>query len=284
MPTIPHRLLWIGPAASADLRLARQWTGQLGEVHERRTAAEAVEDVPQIFAERSPAVILLASPTPDHWSLEAAVSVSRRWPLAPLVSVAGGLVDGRRRSGPPLPGVEEVPWHDLPGRLAWWLRDRDAGRPGSLGLPATARREERAAAAGEAAFGADGGLPAVSAAAKRAVDLEGLCDLLAMIGCPAIRQRHGRPPLDEPAGLLVWDVGNLSDDDLAWLEMMAANRPALRIIVLESFPRPDTTQAALRKGAAAVLGRPASAEALAGTIHRLADQGVDGLSPVTAGR
>ncbi len=237
-----------------------------------------------MLAERSPAVILLASPTPDHWSLAAAVSVSRRWPLAPLVSVAGGLVDGRRRSGPPLPGLEEVPWHDLPGRLAWWLRDRDAGRPGSLGLPATVRREERAAAASEALFGADGGLPPVSAAAKRAVDLEGLCDLLVMIGCPAIRRSHGRPPLDERAGVLIWDVGNLSDDDLAWLEMMAANRPALRIVVLESFPRPDRAQAALRKGAAAVLGRPVSAEALAGTIHRLTEQGADGLPLGTAGR
>ncbi len=237
-----------------------------------------------MLVERSPAVILLASPTPDQWSLEAAVAVSRRWPLAPLVSVAGGLADGRRRSGPPLPGLEEVPWHDLPGRLAWWLRDRDAGRPGSLGLPATARREERAAAAGEAAFGGDGGLPAVSAAAKRPVDLEGLCDLLAMVGCPAIRQTQGRPPLDESTGVLIWDVGNLTDDDLAWLEMMAANRPALRIVVLESFPRPDTTQAALRKGAAAVLGRPASAEALAGTIHRFAEPGPDGLPLRTAGR
>jgi hypothetical protein len=265
MPTIPHRLLWIGPAASADLRLARQWTGEFGEVHERLTPADALQDVPEMLVERSPAVILLASPTPDQWSLEAAVAVSRRWPLAPLVSVAGGLADGRRRSGPPLRGL-------------------DAGRPGSLGLPATARREERAAAAGEAAFGGDGGLPAVSAAAKRPVDLEGLCDLLAMVGCPAIRQTQGRPPLDESTGVLIWDVGNLTDDDLAWLEMMAANRPALRIVVLESFPRPDTTQAALRKGAAAVLGRPASAEALAGTIHRFAEPGPDGLPLRTAGR
>jgi len=105
-----------------------------------------------------------------------------------------------------------------------------------------------------------------------------------MIGCPAIRRSHGRPPLDERAGVLIWDVGNLSDDDLAWLEMMAANRPALRIVVLESFPRPDRTQAALRKGAAAVLGRPVSAEALAGTIHRLTEQGADGLPLGTAGR
>ena len=274
----PHRLLWVGSASSSDLQLARRAAGELGEVHERAALEDALGDVPSCFGARSPAIILLASPRPDSWSLEAAVRLSRRWPLSPLVSVAAGLVDGRRRSGPPLPGIEEVPWHDLAGRLAWRLRDRDAGRPGSLGLPATARREERALAAAMPRL-AEGRRPTVSAAAKREVDLDGLVDLLTVIGCRPVRRSRGRPPLDEAAEILVWDLGRLTDDDLAWLRMLAANRPGLRVVLLESFPRPDTTLAAERAGAAAVLGRPASAETVAGTIARLAIPGGDGLSP-----
>jgi hypothetical protein len=51
--------------------------------------------------------------------------------------------------------------------------------------------------------------------------------------------------------------------------MLAANRPGRGIVLLDSFPRGDTTRLALRAGAAAVLGRPAGLEPLAGTLLRL---------------
>ena len=50
--------------------------------------------------------------------------------------------------------------------------------------------------------------------------------------------------------------------------MFTAHRPGLPVIVVESFPRGDTVLAALRAGATAVLGRPLSLEALAGTLLR----------------
>jgi hypothetical protein len=51
--------------------------------------------------------------------------------------------------------------------------------------------------------------------------------------------------------------------------MLSANRPGLRIVLLESFPRGDSTQAAIRAGADAVLGRPVQLDALEGTLLRL---------------
>jgi hypothetical protein len=171
--------------------------------------------------------------------------IARRWPLALIVSVGTSLVDGRRRSGPPLPGVEEVAWHDLAGRLDGWLAAFAAGRPGPLGLPTTARREERLLAATDAARESRDNSP----------EMEG--------------RATGRPRLDEPAAVLVWDVGHLEDEDLAWLRMLAANRPRLGIVILESFPRGDSTAAALLAGAYAVLGRPVALEALVGTLARL---------------
>lgn len=255
------RVLWVGSSGTADLRLTREWVGRLADVHDVASPAAAP---PEPFRDRSPAVVFVAVPAPGTWSLADLVPLAIRWPLAPIVAVGATLADGRRRSGPPLPGVEEVPWHDVPGRLAMWLADREAGRAGTLGMPATARREDRFLDPARSLGDADG--PLVSLAAASGGDLDGLADLTRAAGAVIGRRSRGRPPLDEPAPVLVWDVGRLEADHLAWLRMLAANRPVLRIILLENFPRPDTAAAALQAGAAAVLGRPASAETLAGTL------------------
>lgn len=264
-PAWAASLLWVGPTVPADLRLARSWAAALASVHEADCPQAAIAAPLAAFVDRSPAVILLAADQPGRWSLDDVLALVTRWPLAPIVSVAGTLVDGRRRSGPALPGIEEVPWHDLPGRLACWLSDRDAGRPGTLGMPATARREDRVV---EAILGgrAHPAPVAVSVAATKEADLDSLGDLLRAAGGAAGRRSRGRPPLDEPGPVLLWDVGRIDRDHLAWLGMLAANRPGLKIVLLESFPRPETTLAALEAGAAAVLGRPASAEAVAGIL------------------
>jgi hypothetical protein len=265
-----HRLLWIGPTAHAELALARRWAGELADVFEVATPAEAIASPPQFFFDRTPAAVLLASATPAPWTVTDCVMLSRRWPLAPLVSVAAPLAEGRRRSGPPLPGVEEVPWSDLPGRLAWWLFDRQRGRPGGLGMPATARRDERLLEAADrvAEFAsARGGR--VSVAASRPIDVEGVADMLTAAGRTVVRRTCGRPALDEPADVLVWDVSAVSAADLTWLGMLTANRPSLAVILLDSFPRGDTTLAGLQAGARAVLARPVSLEALTGALLQL---------------
>jgi hypothetical protein len=279
-----HHVLWlgeIGSAEAAELMLARQESGRLAAVHAVASVAAALADPPAVFRDRSPAVILLAAATPARWTLGDAVALAIRWPLAPLVSVAGSLADGRRRSGPPLPGVEEVPWHELAGRLAAWLDDRDAGLPGTLGLPATARREERILeglrrrwpagrhrAAGESELRA-----AVAVAAPRQTALDGLAGLVGATGGQVACRTLGRPPLDDPTPLLVWEPGIVDGGTLAWLRLLVANQPGRRVILVDSFPRAETTAAARQAGAAAVLGLPVSAEALAGTVGRLARGG-----------
>ena len=267
------RVLWIGATAGTELGLAHAWLSertQLLAADTPGTASTALGVEPS-----GPALVVLATDCPGRWSLADALLIARRWPLALIVSVGTSLVDGRRRSGPPLPGVEEVAWHDLAGRLDGWLAAFAAGRPGPLGLPTTARREERLLAATDAARESRDNSPemegraTVSVAAAQAADLEGLVDLLALSGRRIVRQTRGRPRLDEPAAVLVWDVGHLEDEDLAWLRMLAANRPRLGIVILESFPRGDSTEAALKAGAYAVLGRPVALEALVGTLARL---------------
>lgn len=282
------RVLWIGATAGTELGLAHAWLSERTQLLAADTPGMASTSFG--VEPSGPALVVLATDCPGRWSLADALLIARRWPLALIVSVGTSLVDGRRRSGPPLPGVEEVAWHDLAGRLDGWLAAFAAGRPGALGLPTTARREERLLAATDAARESRDNSPemegraTVSVAAAQAADLEGLVDLLALSGRRIVRQTRGRPRLDEPAAVLVWDVGHLEDEDLAWLRMLAANRPRLGIVVLESFPRGDSTAAALLAGAYAVLGRPVALEALAGTLARLEAVGLvgpsTGLGPV----
>ncbi len=77
--------------------------------------------------------------------------------------------------------------------------------------------------------------------------------------------------------MLVWDILTPDDADLAWLRMLVAQRPGRKIIVLESFPRADRVAAILRAGVIAVLGRPGSAEALAGVLLQTANPSGIGL-------
>lgn len=257
------RIAWLGDAAVEELALARGQAAGLAAV---------VDADGGPWHGPPPTLAVLAADRPARWTLPEATLVSRRWPLTPLVAVATSLNDGRRRSGPWLPGVEEVVWHDLAGRLAWWLVELAAGRAGTLGLPTTARREERladSAARVRAVVEAAGPAPSVSVAGGCGTSLEGVADLVAAAGFPVMGRRRGRPRLDDEADVVVWDSGPLAGTDLAWLEMLAANRPGRGIVLLDSFPRGDTARAALRAGAAAVLGRPAGLEALAGTLLRL---------------
>jgi hypothetical protein len=257
------RIAWLGDAPSEELALARDWVGEFANVVDQA----ADEDLAA-----HPTVAVLAMHRPARWTLATAAAVSRRWPLTPLVAVVSSLADGRRRSGPWLPGVEEVAWHDLPGRLTWWLLELSAERPGTLGLPTTSRREERVAESAShvrAIVDACTPPPSVTVAGTCRTSRDGVADLLTAAGFRVANHARGRPPLDDDADLLVWDVGRPNDTDLAWLGMLAANRPGLGIVLLDSFPRGDTARAALRAGAAAVLGRPVGLEALVGTLLRL---------------
>lgn len=257
-----RRVLWVGTTTGLELDLARSLLSSVADVADVAHPRDARGDV-------QPSLAVLASDRPGRFTVADAVLLSQRWPLMPIVSVAATLVEGRRRSGPQLPGIEEVAWHDLAGRCGWWLTALESGLPTGLGMPATSRREDRLLESIAALRRRrDWTAVDVSVAAPRPVELEGLCDLLLTAGHRIAHRSCGRPRIDESAAALVWDVDAILPDELAWLRLLAANRPQLDIVMLESFPRGDTSAAAMQAGAAAVLGRPVSLEALTGMLHR----------------
>ncbi len=292
----PACSLWMGDdGCGLELDLVRTWLAERMHLFVAASPQAAIQAFSQSllpdscaavsgvhlndpYPSRSPAIAIFATNRPGRWTQRDAIVLSLHWPLVPMVSVVSSLGDGRRRSGPTLSGIEEVLWHEMPGRLERWLTQAASGHAGPRGLPATARREERLleATSGihvEALRPTDphrSSSMAVSVAAFHAMDLEGLVDLLKLSGRQILRQSLGRPPLDEPADLLVWNVGCVDHESLAWLGMLSANRPSLKIVLLESFPRGDSTASALRAGASAVLGVPISLESLTGTLQRLA--------------
>lgn len=231
------------------------------------TARAGAADSDRSVVARAPTIVVLATDAPGRWQLDACIMLARRWPLAVLVAVTTTLGDGRRRSGPLLPGVEEVGWYEFPARLTAWFSDLDAGLPGALGLPATARREERVLQV------ADGAVrhrarrsAAVAVAAPDGLAVEGLADAVSALGHGVSSRSAGRPPIRDSADIVVWEVATLDQATLAWLRLLTSERPRRHVVVIDSFPRGETALAALRAGAAAVLGRPVGLEPLRGAL------------------
>lgn len=277
-----RQVAWVGDTAAAELAWARAAVCGLADIRDvppppglRSPERDAAFEI------QSPTVVVLASDWPARFAARAVATIARRWPLAALVSVATCLAEGRRRSGPALPGVEEVPWNDLPARMAWWFAELDAGRPGPLGLPGTVRREDRVdavarstrrwrdAAPGGAAPGPATGSasrPRVVVAAARPEDLDGTAAAVTAAGGEVVRQVHGLPSLDERADAVVLEPDRPGNDELAWLRQFTTRQPGCRTLLLDSFPRHEWVVAAIACGARAVLTRPVSLEALAGGL------------------
>lgn len=278
-------ILWIGDAATTELAIAHRGLAAIADMIDIATPAGAV-GLASMGPGSSPAFAVLAADRPGRYTQADAVLVSRAWPLVPLVSVATSLGEGRRRSGPALPGVEEIPWHDLASRGAWWLATLSVGGTSPLGTPTTARREERVV---DVVAGCRVELPHAPAiggavAADGEDSVEGLAGLLAQAGYRVTARFTGRPPVDLAADVLVWDVGDLAGERIEWLRLLAANRPGLGIVVVDGFPRGDGVIEALAAGATAVIGRPIVLEAVLGAVLGCHVGRNRGLSPATAAR
>lgn len=271
-------LLWIGNSwATLESQLTADETATLVTMRQAATVAAAMPPPTIDEPQPPPTFICLAESRPGQIGLAEVLSLSRRWPLARLISVETCLADGRRRSGPLLPGVTAVAWHDFPAKLRYWLGELAARRAGSLGLPITARRDERWLAGPTPVRRVR---PSVTVAAKSAATAEAVGDLVTVAGGDVVAESVGRPPIADASACVVWDCGSRIDGEVGWLELLAGQQADRAIILLCSFPRGDAVQAARRAGAAAVLGRPVDLEALAGLLTSLET----GLSPAAAPR
>lgn len=272
---------WVGGAPGVELAWCREATTGIVRVRDLTVPEPSAVDAPvapppPIDPQSEPGgagdgdwptVVVLATDAPGRWRIDDAIVLARRWPLAVIVAVATTLSDGRRRSGPPLPGIEEIAWHEFPARLRAWLVDLELGMPGLLGLPAAARREDRVLQVADVVARWRGRLVhRVSVSAVDRLGVEGLADEVAVLGHAITSRVAGRPPVDVPSDIVVWEVAVIDAAVLAWLRLLASQQPGRRIVLVEAFPRGDGVLAALRAGAAAVLGRPLGLEALAGAL------------------
>jgi len=263
--------IWIGEDRGPELRLARRWLATIVPLVVHPDAASAIDR----HGPR-PSLALLACPRPGSWSVPAVARIAAALPLVPLFAVTTSLAEGGRRNGDTLPGVEEIPWLELPG-VAWrrWRPDVAEYRS----LPATSRRDERWLSR----------LPAGAAAGERVAVVadtggtEAVCDLLEAAGCTP-HPLPGRRPVPGCVGPVVWAVGAVGEEQRQWLRLLTADGRR-DVLVLESFPCGDGVVAALAAGAAAVLPRVVAADCLAGTLGWIAWRAAaDALGACAGGR
>ena len=272
-------VVWIGPD-SDELNLTRDLVAlDLERLGIPFKTFDCLEDAfkEATHTPQTPQLGVLATNSTAQWSIECIAQLTRAWPLMPVVLVTSTLVEGRRRSGPALPGIEDVPWCDLPGRLHTWLSTWQMGRTGTLAAPMASRRDERLLGI---TANTNDTQKTVSVVASTPMDAEGIASLIPLAGGVLTTTSYHRPSLEESSSVLIWDVGTPTSDDMSWLAMLSANRPHLKIIMIESFPRADTVRAALDAGATAVITKPLSHEALMGIFSQI-DVDTDGIGPTT---
>ncbi|TWT36381.1 hypothetical protein KOR34_12860 [Posidoniimonas corsicana] len=185
--------------------------------------------------------VLLAQARPGDLPRDA-VKQLRSWaPAAELVAVAGDWCEGELRTG--------RPWEGVP-RVYWWQLADDAR---------------------ETAAGTDHQLVLVNA--KTFDDGRMWIDTLRGLGFPSLWARRGRPePPHSGERLAVWDGDQLDGREADRLAEFCARRRRVGapVIAVFDYPRGDVVAAATRIGAAAVLGRPWSLEALEQALARVA--------------
>lgn len=274
-------LAWFGGACGAELGWARRSVGAIEAwcaTDVSWPTGPASTDPPRAERAAEPTVAVLASAMPGLWHAADCLAIARRWPLCVTVAVGTTLGDGGRRSGPSLPGIEEIPWHELPARLQIWLADLSAGLPGTLGLPPAARREDRVLeSAAAVARWRNRGPVTLAVAAPDRVALEGLTGLAASLGCFIAGESTGRPALETGHDPVIWQVESIDWEVLTWLELAASTPGPRPVVLVTPFPRGDSVLAALRAGAAAVLGHPVGLESLAGTLMQVQNRLGSGL-------
>ena len=260
-------LLWIGDMhhTTEFCHVVHAIRGDI-EVHHCPTVNDAFNDSTNCAFE--PTIICLAETHSGQMQQGDVFRLIQRWPLSRIISVSSCLSDGRRRSGPVLKGVLEVPWHDFPARMKVWLQRIDSGATSSLTHPMTSRRDERwfAEAVKDQPFSEIPDPPTVTAAASSRTMVEAVGELVAAAGGRLEQCVVGKPVIQDTAEVIIWDLQDSLDSQLEWIRLLRSQRSHRTIALLCSFPRGDTAEAAMDAGATAILGRPTDCEAIRGVL------------------
>jgi ActR/RegA family two-component response regulator len=256
-------LLWAGEALDPEMGVCLAWAQQQASLTTVAGVSEACDQV----GPAEPAVVLLPMPWSGAVCARDLIRLSRRWPLATIVVLAGSCVDGLRRRGPAIAGGITIPWYELPGRLRLWRLQRASGVAAALAAPLTSRREDRLLAriAVHRAFRQP--VIRVTVAANRREALESLEILAAVAGMHVVSRHLGIPVTETAGNVLLWDAESVDDAVLTQLGRLRRERPDRPMLLFESFPRGATALAVREAGGSHVLGRPVEADVVAETVR-----------------
>ena len=277
-----RRLLWIGDIdqTAEFCHVAESISSEI-EMHQYPSVDVALNATTS--HDPDPTIICLAETHPGQIQYRDVLRLAHHWPLSRIVAVGSCLSDGRRRSGPVVDGILEVPWHDLRSRMQVWLQRIESGSPSSLSRAPTLRREERwLAEAIELQTSCDSvtrsAQVTVTVAASSKTMTEAVGELVTAAGGLLVNCITGKPAIEDTADVILWDLYDSPDSQLEWIRLLTSQKPNRALALLCSFPRGDSAQAAMEAGATTVLGRPTDCEAIRGVLFStktalLADSG-----------
>lgn len=180
-------------------------------------------------------------------------------PLAGVVALLGTWCEGDGRTGPPLPGMRKLYWHQF---APWWRRQLALRAAGCC--PEWAR--------GDTSFTVPAGSKNVKHTTRQLISngvvvlatphwesADAIADVLQPAGFATVWQPRGRIA-SAVRGIAagIWDGGQLDNREATDLQEFCCRlrREAAPVIALLDYPRRDLCEVAQETGAAAVLGKP----------------------------
>jgi hypothetical protein len=277
----------MGNFAAAEFRAARDVVGRDAQIVELPTsvapthvaptlggacpAAEPRDDESATDAE----LVIIAQELPGQWNGPWLAELRRHAPLVRSVAILGTWCEGESRTGRPLAADVRVYWHEF---APWWTGQMQilksnktpewSRAEASLGGPLDSRTPHLAKASNRQSHVKDHnhatrerGLVVVAARDRDSFQAIALaCD------CGGWASVWLRPPMQSPivhsASALIYDAGQLDEEELAAIRRLRELLGPLPVIALADFPTIDRACAAEESGASRVLGKPFEIEHL----------------------
>lgn len=243
-------ILVLGDHPAAEFSAPLAWL----EARERLQRCESLAAAEEALASGHCAGQVIALSHPGQFEAHAIEALHARAPLAPVIALCGVWCDGEARSGRPWPGIPRVAWHSWQTAFEHLWGEKRQKR--SLWLPRLATDLDRFLA--QPVLAPLKSRDCVLIKTNRHDFFLSLAEALATQGWLATGFDAASLDEEPPPRALVWDLASAGPRQDPHLELRSVRKthPAVPLLLVQDFPRPEDGRLARELRPAALLGKP----------------------------
>jgi len=270
----PPAVVYVGDHESQEVRDVVHWLRERTKVF----VAATVDAANEVCLANTPLFIVVSECRPGEVAVDAWGRLRRAAPLTPIVCLLGSWSEGELRTGKPWPGAIRVYAHQFRARVGAQLERYIRFGVMSWSPPFTATEEDRLLNRADLIRTVDA--RTVLVVSKHSASASALCDAIAYAGYQTI-WHHPSAGIDSQSAIAaIWDCpAGFAESKRSFIDLARQLRNS-PIIALLGFPRAEDRREAMALGAAAVLSKPYSLEALLWQLRECSEQGSSAVAEV----